>query len=313
MPRRLIHRQETARKYGLRSESEHRSPAPLYFEGMYGLGDNIYQRPFLHHFPGAYLCTPWPELYQGLNVHCVRSETTLRTQQKNERRSDYRYHSVPVRALRKRIFYGPIELACGGIVQTFRDQFGVTEPLVFDLPSFNHMSPLIPQGERIAIIRPATIRTEWASASRNPDPAYLCSAARLLRQAGFFVISVADTEPGKEWIVGPEPEADLRLHQGELNITELCSLYEQAAAVVAPVGFSIPMAIAYQTPLFIVAGGRGGHNAPNVVTDPEMNLSKVRWAIPDNYCLCTDADHHCDKRIGNFKQQFNGWLHDIVL
>ena len=313
MPRRLLSSQEAAREYGQRSETEHRPPAPFYFEGMYGLGDNIYQRAFLHHFPGAYLRTPWPELYQGMDVRCVRSETSLRTQEKNERRSDYCYHRAPIRALRKRIAYGAREIASCGIVQAFRQQFGVTDSLVFDLPSFNTMSPLIPQEERIAIIRPATIRTEWASASRNPDPTYLCTSARLLRQAGFFVVSVADTEPGKEWVVGPEPEADLTLHQGELTLTQLCSLYEQAAAVVAPVGVSLPMAIAYKTPLFVVAGGCGGHNAPGVVTDPEMDLSRVRWAIPDNYCLCTRADHHCDKRISYFRQQFTRWLYDIVL
>jgi hypothetical protein len=306
-------RQEVAREYGQQSEAERRPPAPLYFEGMYGLGDNIYQRAFLHHFPGAYLRTPWPELYQGINVRCVRSDTVLRTQAKNERRTDYCYHSVPIRAVRKRIAYGPGEITNYGIVQTFRHQFGVTDALVFDLPSFNNMSPLIPLEARLAVIRPATIRTEWASASRNPDPTYLCTSARLLRQAGFFVISVADTEAGKEWIVGPEPEADLRLHQGELSLTQLCSLYEQAAAVVAPVGFSLPMAIAYRTPLFVVAGGCGGHNAPSVVTDPAMDLSQIRWAIPDHYCLCARADHHCDKRISNFKQQFTRWLYDIVL
>ncbi len=51
-----------------------------YFEGMLGLGDSIYQRPFLRHFPGAYVRTCWPELYRGLNVKCVRSGTHLRTQ-----------------------------------------------------------------------------------------------------------------------------------------------------------------------------------------------------------------------------------------
>ncbi|WP_392336177.1 hypothetical protein [Pantoea stewartii] len=68
-----------------------------YFEGMLGLGDSIYQRPFLRHFPGAYVRTCWPELYRGLNVKCVRSGTHLRTQEKtNSGRamSSIRYHAV---------------------------------------------------------------------------------------------------------------------------------------------------------------------------------------------------------------------------
>lgn len=285
----------------------------LFFEGMFGLGDNIYQRPFLRYFPGAYIRTPWPELYQGLNVRCVRSGTGLRTQGKNEQRTDYRFHTPPPLALRRRIAYGPQELASGGIIQAFRKQFIVGQPLRFDLPSFNDHHPLIPSDRRIAVIRPGTIRTEWASASRNPEPAYLCTAAKVLRQQGFFVVSVADIEVGQEWIVGPSPEADLKLHSGELSVTQLCTLYEHAAAVVSPVGFSIPMAIAYKTPLFVVAGGRGGHNAPRIVTDPEMDLSQTRWAIPDNYCQCTRADHRCDKRISNFESKFTGWLNEIVL
>lgn len=283
-----------------------------YFQGMYGLGDSIYQRPFLRHFPGVYIRTCWPELYHGLDVKCVRSGTHLRTQEKNELRTRHAYHPSPRGGVIKRIGYGPSELANGGIIQAFRKQFGVDGPLVFDLPQFHDMHPLIPADKPVAIIRPATVRTEWASASRNPEPAYLVHAARQLRQH-FYVVSVADTVPGVEWIVGDEPEADLKLHHGELTLTQLCSLYEYAACVVSPVGFSIPMAIAYQTPLFVVVGGRGGHNAPDIVTDPAMDLSRTRWAIPDNYCMCTCADHNCDRRISNFDEKLNEWLYEIVL
>lgn len=286
---------------------------PILFEGMYGLGDNIYQRPFLRYYPGAFIRTPWPELYSDLDVRCVRSDTTLRTQQKNETRTEYEFFEPPKDARRVRIFYGPQELANGGIIEAFRGQFDVTGPLTFDLPGFNDLHRRIPTDCRIAVIRPATVRTEWASASRNPDPQYLNVAAKILKLRGFFVVSVADTEPGVEWIVGQAPAADLMLHKGELSLTQLCTLYERAACVVSPVGFSIPMAIAYNTPLFVVAGGRGGHNAPEVVTDPEMPLDKTRWAIPVNYCRCIDANHNCDKTIANFEEKFNGWLHETVL
>lgn len=286
---------------------------PRLFEGMYGLGDNIYQRAFLRYYPGAYLRTPWPELYSDLDIRCIRSETTLRTQHKNEMLTDYPFYPVPRDARRIRVHYGPRDLRRGGIVDAFRHQFSVSGPLRFDLPHFDACHSAIPTGRRIAIIRPATLRTEWASGSRNPEPQYLRQAAQILRRAGYFVVSVADTEPGVEWISGAAPAADLRLHHGELNIRQLCALYEQAACVVSPVGFSLPMAVGYNIPLFVVAGGCGGHNAPDIVTSPEMSTEKIRWAMPEHYCRCTDAGHDCDKTILNFESKMQAWLTDIVL
>ena len=61
---------------------------PLFIEGMLGLGDNIYQRAFVKQLPaGTYIRTAWPELYEDLPVLPVRSFTTLRTQRKNEYRT----------------------------------------------------------------------------------------------------------------------------------------------------------------------------------------------------------------------------------
>lgn len=76
-------------------------------EGMNGLGDNIYQRPFLRYFPGSYIKTPWPEVYSDMDVFCVRSNTSLRTQHKNENRTRCQYFIPPMEIQRVRIGYGP--------------------------------------------------------------------------------------------------------------------------------------------------------------------------------------------------------------
>lgn len=266
---------------------------------------------FYDFFRGVYP-NPWPELYRDIDVHCVRTFTELRTQRKNELRTNYSFSQPPKNAIKRRIGYGPAQLAKGSMIESFRKQFGIKGSLTFDLPHFNDPHPEIPVDRRIAVIRPATVRTEWVSSSRNPDPHYLNVAARILQERGFFVISVADIEPGVEWIVGEEPAADMTLHHGELSLLQLCTLYERASCIVSPVGFSIPMAVAYRTPLFVVAGGRGGHNAPEVVTDPGMFLEKTRWAIPANYCRCTSATHNCDKKIVGFEETLTGWLDEIV-
>ncbi|HDG1667821.1 TPA: hypothetical protein PFE31_002073 [Kluyvera ascorbata] len=283
---------------------------PLFIDGMLGMGDNIYQRAFVRQLPaGTFIKTPWPELYEDLPVLPVRSNTALRTQRKNEHRTQAAYHRPPDMRQTKRIFYGPEHLRRGSIFDAMRQQFGV-EPGAISLPSFGpaeftHEKP-------IAVIRPATVRSEWRSDSRNPDPNYLLKASRILREH-FCVISVADLQDGEEWAVGELPEADLRLHAGELGLKSLMRLVEHAAVVVTPVGWALPAAIAYKTPVYVVAGGRGGHNAPEIVTDPVMDLSRVGWAIPDNYCRCEAWDHHCDKRISHFTNKFEAWLHEVVL
>lgn len=283
---------------------------PLFIDGMLGMGDSIYQHAFVKQLPaGSYIKTAWPELYEDLPVLPVRSFTTLRTQRKNEFRSQAAFHQPPDMRQTKRIFYGPEHLRRGSIFDAMRQQFG-TEPTALDLPSFGpaeftHEKP-------IAVIRPATVRSEWRSDSRNPDPDYLLKSSRILRKY-FCVISVADLQDGEEWAVGELPEADLRLHAGELGLKSLMRLVEHAAVVVTPVGWALPASIAYRTPVYVVAGGRGGHNAPEIVTDPAMGLDLVGWAMPDKYCRCEAWDHNCDKRISNFDNKFEAWLNEVVL
>ncbi|MEN3753746.1 hypothetical protein ABC733_17235 [Mangrovibacter sp. SLW1] len=78
---------------------------PLFIDGMLGLGDSIFQRAFIRNLPpGTYVKTSWPELYEDLPVFPVRSDTILRTQQKNELRTMRHYHPLPHDRITKRIF-----------------------------------------------------------------------------------------------------------------------------------------------------------------------------------------------------------------
>jgi hypothetical protein len=277
---------------------------------MQGLGDSIYQRAFVKRLPaGSYIQTAWPEIYEDLQIKPVRSKTKLRTQQKNEQYTGAQYFELPARFERRRISYGPGELERGSIIDAMRNNFGV-EHGGFDLPTLQPATRF--SDMPVAVIRPATVRSEWRSDSRNPDPEYLAEAARILRR-NFYVISVADLEEGKEWLIGDPPVADLQLHRGELPLRALMSLVQNAAVVVTPVGWALPAAICYQTPVYVVAGGRGAHNAPEIVTDPDMDLSRVGWAMPDNYCRCHQWDHQCDKRITGFGEKFEAWLYERVL
>ncbi|MBS0244527.1 MAG: hypothetical protein JSS20_20335, partial [Proteobacteria bacterium] len=91
----------------------------LVIRGMNGLGDNLHQRPFVRAAAArepVYLSTPWPQLVADLpNVKPVRSGTTLRTQQKNERRGFVGWHTPPTGAKTIQLGYGSATMAVGSL------------------------------------------------------------------------------------------------------------------------------------------------------------------------------------------------------
>lgn len=271
----------------------------MIWQGMRGLGDNIYQRAFLRQMYGPlYLETPWPELYSDMpHVLPVRPQTTLRTQLKNMERTTG-YHDAPAFRTGKRIEYRQ-----DGIYNGMRKSFGV-EPGALTLPDFGQ--PLILG--RYAIVRPVTLRSEWRADTRNPLPEYVAECTAELQRRGVLVVSVADLQDGAEWPVGELPPADIRYHSGELDVVTLLALIRGAACVVGGIGWIVPAAIAAQVPAWVICGGQGGYNSPERITDPTMSLGKMRFAVPDNFCQCIHKEHGCDKRIADHGKQFAEWL-----
>lgn len=274
----------------------------IVIDGMKGLGDNIYQRAFVRQFDQCYITTPWPEIYCDLpNVMPVKCNTHLRTQTKNLQAYQGKWYNPPP-ARTKHVQY-----ARNGIIQGMTKAFGI-EPGIFDLPDYGPPTIAGPY----AIIRPATIRREWIAASRNPDPIYILEAAEIMREAGLTVISVADLQHEQEWIVGDEPLCDIKLHNGELSVTELLSLTRHATAVVGGIGWIVPACIAMHVPAWIICGGQGGYNYPGRITDQnKMDLSRMAFAMPDIFCMCTKSDHNCDKRITGHRERFKRWLFNL--
>ena len=269
----------------------------MHIQGMKGLGDNIYQRAFLKGLKHpVWLETPWPELYADLPmVRLVKPDTKLRTQAKNMRR-----HAAWERAPRGRI----TQVAYGqaGIIPGMAAKFG-RQPGEFDLPDFGPS----PVGGRYIVVRPVTLRSEWRADSRNPLPEYVAQAAAEMRRRGFTVVSVADLEDGMEWALDPLPPADIRYHAGELPVEQLLALLQGAVAVIGGIGWIVPAAIAAKVPAWIVCGGQGGYNAPELITAPTMDLTRIAFAVPDNFCRCTQRDHSCDKRIADYDQRLAEW------
>lgn len=287
----------------------------IWIRGMRGLGDNVFQRPFVRALAArndVWLSTPWPELYADLKVMFVREHTTLRTQAKNIARQDARRWSKPPgRANQIVVQYTSLDLAQSSIVKAMERAMPLGgHPFIFDLP--DAPPPRLVGTLRYAVVRPVTIRREWKSKARGPRPEYIQQAIDILRESGYLVVTLADVDGANEWFDGPAPTGMHQAwHKGEIAPPELFALLRRAACVVGGVGWQVPMAIAAGTPLYCVLGGRGGHNAPHVITDPRMGLDRTGWAVPDHYCMCTAAEHDCDKTITGFQEKFRAWLSGI--
>lgn len=286
---------------GVLEEELGQQPGAIYVKGMHGLGDNIFQRGFIKNLKGdIYVETPWPQLYEGLDVKCVKPKLKLRTQAKNAEAVDT-WAKRPAQVTRYiSPGYNARTMERASLIGAMRGQFGVEPDL--SLPDFP--SPVT--RAKYAVIRPATVRTEWANPARNPDPRYLAQAAEMLRQRGYYVVSVADINDTDEWAVGELPYADLRMHGGEWDVTQILGLVQHASVVVGGVGWILPAAAAYETPLYMVLGGNLGHNAPEKIG--LQDAPNIGWAVPVNPCYCASKSHDCEKVIHEFSENFSDWL-----
>lgn len=268
----------------------------MIIHSMKGLGDNLFQRPFIKALPKpVYLDTPWPEIYVGIDgVHFIRPHTPLRTQAKNIARHGNTWEVPPPRQPARQIRYG-----AEGIIPGMIASFGIV-PGTFDLPPL----PPSPETGPYVVVRPATVRSEWRADTRNPDPHYIGWAAAAAINRGYRVISVADLEDGKEWAEGELPLADVQYHKGELPVEQLLALVKGAAAVIGGIGWIVPAALAAKVPAWIICGGQGGFNSPHQICPPG---STITFAVPDNFCLCKLKQHTCDKRISDYAVKLTEW------
>jgi hypothetical protein len=284
---------------------------PVLIRGLWGLGDNCYQRPFVRAAAALYevhLETPWPELYADLDIKFIRGGRKLRTQQKNMARQRADLWSRPRVPMREvKVGYGA-SLSTASIIKALEYRWAALkvgfDPALFDLPDLG-ASPVVSQ-RPIAVVRPVTVRSEWRNEARNPRPEYITLLAREL-MATHTVVAVADIAPGEEWAVGDLPPAHRYFVFGELAVRELLALVRDADIVIGGVGWIVPAGLALKVATFVVLGGHGGHNAPAKITDPRLDLSRIGFAVPEKFCRCTNMLHNCDKRITDPVGQFHRW------
>lgn len=279
---------------------------PLHVISMAGLGDSIYQRPFVKELArewDVYLANPWPQFYSDLGVRFVRHHLRLRTQDKNvAAQPEGTYVDLPGGLIRRQYLGYDLVEPEDNIFTGLERMCPLSEPLTLDLPP---MGPSPVRSDKpIAVIRPVTERSEWLNQARNPEPKYVHAASRILRGNGFHVVSVADIQTGSEIARGPLPEADEEFVHGELDVAQLMALCRDAAVVVGGIGWILPVALVYGTPTILIAGGHGLINRPERLTDPRVPSDHVEWIMPSRFCMCSNMRHNCTKTIASFDRRF---------
>lgn len=303
---------------------------------MEGIGDQIYIRPFVKELSKkheVYINTFTPFLYSDLNVQFVDPRRknpqtrTYRTQQKS-----FLSDVDPKIYVKEPPYVGRVvethykgeEILKTSIVANFFSKFNIPfeTKIEWTLPSLMDQQELIKkvesmtdkkiQWDKIAIVRPATVRKEWEVHTRNANSAYIAWCSKVLIEFGYTVISIADCSDNEEWIVQPAPPAHVHLHKGELGIKGTLELLRCASVIVGGSGFIVPAAASVGTPLFIIFGGRMAYDTPYKIFHNSMDMNKIGWAVPDNPCRCTLTQHNCDKSIAHLDTIFLEFIRRIT-
>lgn len=290
---------------------------PPHLVGCWGMGDNLYQRPFVRaaceKYGTVYLTTCYPELYWDIEErHDLRfvnpaGHCRLRAQKKNLARMDLSdvwcgdrapgdSWRVPLAYTSRKFMLGPIVRAIEAGCPLGATPYDHRLPLRDDwLEEVAAISSSWDHGDRpIAIVRQNTWRMDWKCPARSPDQEAFHQARSLMGDR-FFVVSVADLEDQQEGIIGEPISYDVAYHRGELTPGVIAALFSRAAMVLSPPGFAVPMCLAVGTPLFCVCGG---FMPPEAMVDDRMRCKDlVHFCAPDPFCACMSTYHDCEKKI----------------
>jgi len=288
----------------------------LYVKSYLGIGDNIYQRPFIKKLAEKhdtiYLDTPIPQIYVdcGKNIRYVRPSDSLRTQNKiSDELPEVLWTEVPHGTPRIKMGYHFVNTAgkChqkgDSVIECFDAQVpGADLPRDFKLDvreawikeAEDTLSEIgYKSRKQMCIIRPCTVRKEWEVPNRNCKPEYIQLLIDNYKDKYTF-ISIADLEEGLEWTDGQLQGIDHTCHKGEFSWNAIMGLFKIADMVITPVGFALPLAAAVDVKCFVIFGG---YMEPEIVLDRRMGLENMAWVTPDPMCECRDPKHECNLEI----------------
>lgn len=284
---------------------------PLVIQGMHGLGDCLHQRAVVKFYLAQgrtiFLETSWPSVYHDLvgdRLKLIRRPVALRTQTKNAAREAHlfaamsaphgeairvMYHGAEVMKTESKTVLEAMCKVTGTPYATADFRLPVPESWAegVELPGYN--------GKPLLVYRPLVSRVEWRGGTmRNANPPDYAHIMRSLR-AHYYVVSVADLEPGREWLVGPRLRADAEFHNGELTFEQLAALIHAADLVVTSSGFPAILGPAVGTPTISVIGGYEDGRAH----DSGKRFAPYLAIEPEEPCRCwtSNCQKLCSKKI----------------
>ncbi len=257
----------------------------------------------------VYLYTSWVSVYHDLiadGLHVLNRPTPLRTQRKNAQREAALFEKSIPRFIKTKIVelpYRPervrtLDTVLAAMCEVWQCDYAKAD---FRLPVPVEWIARLEiklkwreQQKPLLVYRPLTIRPEWRGAERrNPEFGAYAELFRLIRER-FFVVSIADVENGKEWVVGNHPaDIDVRFEKGELTFEELAALFSVAKLIFTSPGFPVILAQAVSTPVFALFGGYEDHRSflGGARYSPYLGID------PIDPCRCFSHGHHCKKQV----------------
>jgi hypothetical protein len=246
----------------------------------------------------VWLETSWPCIYDDLiaeGLKVLKKRTSLRTQVKNAARpseivkfshatpppgtrsiqmsyATRAIHSTPSRTVLEAMC---VQVGCDFATADFR----LPVPSSWITPQIDSINR---SRKPLMIYRPLTVRPEYSPVSvRNADPTQYAELLAEIRD-NFFIASVADLVPEKEWIVGLQLKADMTFNGGELAFEQLAALFSQADLIFTSSGFAAVLGPAVGTPTVSIIGGHeplschdaGARFAPYLAIGPARRPDK---------------------------------------
>ncbi len=274
-------------------------------DNYFGFGDNIYHIPFVHKLAQkgeVFIYTPFPELFQISNVHCLKPVTNLKLQLKNMEGNGLYSHSHKPTGNRIRFNYGEGFKDNLTIMQSFEKVVPLHGDFFFEFtPKQTQkideiISRVTASGKKLCVVRLPSVRKEWPNTNRNGKMEYFQLCINALKEKYYFV-SIGDIGNAEDFD-GAEPQGiDERRDRHDVNhlsIWDAVDLINRSDLVLSIQCNMIPICQILKKKAFIIYGGYVPHRVLN-----DERFYQIGYIEPEPFCFCVNRihEHICKKDI----------------